>query len=77
MAGNTLEDTVVEVLTYTLYLGWLGIVVGALLWLGVEPLPSLQRRWGTVPTLGAGVSFLVLSRMLYDGLRARSEKLSG
>lgn len=76
MNDADLDDSwVVAGLTWVLYLGWLSVLAGVALWIGVEPLPSVQARipgpGGTVAALGVGVAFILVSRQLYDALRRR------
>lgn len=76
MNDADLDDSwVVAGLTWTLYMGWLTALSGIALWIGVEPLPSVQARFpgsgGTIAALGVGVAFILASRQLYDALRRR------
>lgn len=74
MDEQDLDDSlVVDVVAWVLYAGWLSMLVYVVLWLGVEPLPTLQRKVGTAGALAAGVAFLVGSRWVYDRMRARAE----
>ena len=74
MQEPDLDDSrLVEVVTWTLYLGWLTGMAAIALFLGVEPLPAVQAQvagaWGTVLALTVGVAFILVARAVYDALR--------
>ena len=76
MNDAELDDSwMVSGLTLLLYVGWLSVLAAVALWLGVEPLPSVQARFpgpaGTVAALAVGVAFIAVSRWVYDQLRQR------
>ncbi len=72
-----LDDSwAVTVLTGVLYVGWLSLLSYGVLWLGIEPLPSIEQRFegwvGTAVAVGVGVAFIAISRNLYDFVRRRT-----
>lgn len=76
-SDDDLEGSVaVEIVAWTLYLGWLSTLAWGALYLGIEPLHSVQRsfdvRWqGTVAALALGVGFLLVANKLYGVMKAR------
>ncbi|MCB9674753.1 MAG: hypothetical protein H6737_06525 [Alphaproteobacteria bacterium] len=74
MAEPDLEDSwVVEGVTWALYLAWLSALAYLALWIGIEPLPTIQARFpgagGTVAALAVGVGFILASRYVFDVMR--------
>ena len=77
MSADLDDSIAVDLVTYALYGGWLAVLSGAALWLGVPPLPRIQEAFtvpwqGTVTAVGTGVAFLAASRWVYDRLRSRN-----
>lgn len=73
MQEPDLDDSrLVDVVTWTLYLGWLTGMAAIALYLQVEPLPWVQAQvpgtLGTVLALGSGVAFILVARQVYDRL---------
>ncbi len=73
------ESTAVEVVTWTLYLGWLSALAWVALFIGIEPLPTIQAYFevpwqGTGAALATGVVFLFVGKRLFDLLKARWSK---
>jgi len=67
---------VVEIITYTIYFGWLSVLSWIALWLDIPPLPSieqsLQPQWrGTLAAIAVGVAFIAVSHRLYGYGRSR------
>ncbi|MEL6346907.1 MAG: hypothetical protein AAFV53_27590 [Myxococcota bacterium] len=77
MSEPDFENSIlVEVITYTIYVGWLSLLAGVALYFEVPPLPSIQAAFttpwqGTVAAIGTGVGFFVVSRFIYDAARSR------
>lgn len=70
------DSIVVDIITWVLYIGWLSVLAGVALWVGIEPMPTIVDafavQWqGQVAALATGVVFILGSRMLYERLRAR------
>lgn len=67
---------IVEVITYTIYFGWLAILSAVALYIGIPPLPDIQDafepQWhGTAAAIASGTAFIAVSRFIYDAARKR------
>ncbi len=81
--SDDLDDPfLVDLLTWTLYLGWLAILGSVALWLGVPPLPSIAEAFvvpwrGQVAAVGAAVGFLAAAQQVFTAFKPKAEPRDG
>lgn len=83
MNDADLDDSLaVDVVTWVMYAGWLMLLSAGALWIGIEPLPSIVKafdvRWqGQLAAVGSGALFVLVSRQVYDRIKARVNARAG